>query len=312
MERNANYALVGLISAMLFAGLVVFVVWLAGNGFSRNLDSYNIVFHGPVRGLSDGGEVHFNGIKVGEVTHIYLDPKNSTMVIAHAKITPDVPVRSDSVASLEPQGITGVNYIQISAGTPSKPLLKAVTPEGQTPTIPAKGDALSGILAGGGDIVQRAVESLDRVNRVLNDQNIKSMSQTLTNIRSVTDELRERKSIVADAQKTLVDADDAVAQVRELAKSSNGLVNGDGKRAIAKLADAATEIESSAKSVHGMVDNLKGPTSRFATEGLPQLSGAILSLQRATEHLDEVAGEIRNNPRGLLSKPPAKQIEVKP
>ncbi len=312
MERNANYALVGLISAILFAGLVVFVVWLAGNGFSRNLDVYNIIFHGPVRGLSDGGEVHFNGIKVGEVNHIYLDPKNSTMVIARVKITPDVPVRSDSVASLEPQGITGVNYIQISAGTPSKPMLKAVTPEGQTPTIPAKGDALSGILAGGGDIIQRAAETLNRVNRVLNDQNIKSMSQTLTNIRSVTDELRERKSIIADAQKTLVDADAAVAEVRDLAKSSNGLVNGDGKRAIAKLADAATEIEGTAKSVHGMVDNLKGPTTRFATDGLPQLSSAILSLQRATEHLDEVAGEFRNNPRGLLSKPPAKQIEVKP
>ncbi len=67
MERNANYALVGLISAILFAGMVVFVVWLAGNGFSRNLDIYNVIFHGPVRGLSEGGEVHFNGIKVGEV-----------------------------------------------------------------------------------------------------------------------------------------------------------------------------------------------------------------------------------------------------
>jgi phospholipid/cholesterol/gamma-HCH transport system substrate-binding protein len=312
MERNANYAVVGLISAILFAGLVVFVVWLAGNGFSRNLDVYNILFHGPVRGLSNGGEVHFNGIKVGEVNHVFLDPKNSTMVIAQVRISPDVPIRSDSVASLEPQGITGVNYIQISAGTPSKPLLKTVTPEGQTPTIPARGDALSGILAGGGDIVQRAVEALDRVNRVLNDQNIKSLGDTLTNIRVVTDELRERKAIIADAQKTVVDADVAVAQVRDLAKSSDTLVNGDGKRAIAKLADAATEIEGAAKGVHGMVDNLKGPTTRFATDGLPQLSDAILSLQRATEHLDEVAGEIHNDPRGLLSKPPAKQIQVKP
>jgi phospholipid/cholesterol/gamma-HCH transport system substrate-binding protein len=223
-----------------------------------------------------------------------------------------VPVHSDSTAGLEPQGITGVNYIQISAGTPSKPLLKAITPEGQIPTILAKGDAISGLLAGGGDVIQRVMESLDRVNRVLSDQNIKSLSQTMTNVKVATDELRERKSIIADAQKTLVDADAAVAQVKELATSSNTLVNGDGKRAVAKLADAATEIESAAKGVHGMVDNLKGPTTRFATDGLPQLSDAILSLQRATEHLDEVAGEVRNNPRGLLSKPPAKQVQVKP
>jgi phospholipid/cholesterol/gamma-HCH transport system substrate-binding protein len=286
MERNANYALVGLISAILFIGLVVFVVWLAGSGFSRNLDTYNILFHGPVRGLSQGGEVHFNGIKVGEVNRIFLDPKNSTMVIATVRVTPDVPVRSDSVANLEPQGITGVNYIQISAGTPTKPLLKTVTPEGSTPTIPAKGDALSGLLAGGGDIIQRALETLSRVNRVLSDENIKSMGDTMTNIRTVTDELRERRAIIADAQKTMQDADTAVVQVRELAKSSNTLVNGDGKRAIAKLADAATEIEGAAKGMHGLVENLTGPTGRFASEGLPQLTNAIMSLQRATEHLD--------------------------
>ncbi|HEY1448962.1 MAG TPA: MlaD family protein [Caulobacteraceae bacterium] len=312
MERNANYALVGLISAVLFAGLVVFVVWLAGSGFSRELDTYDILFHGPVRGLSQGGEVHFNGIKVGDVSRIFLDPKNSTMVIAKVRITSDVPVRSDSVASLEPQGITGVNYIQISAGTQSKPLLKSVTPEGATPTIPASGDAFSGLLAGGGDIIQRALETLARVNRVLSDQNIKSLGDTVTNFKAVTDELRERKAIIADAQKAVQDADAAVVQVRDLAKSSDTLVNGDGKRTIAKLADAATEIEGAAKGVHGMVDNLSGPTSRFASEGLPQLSNAILSLQRASERMDEIAGEVRNDPRGLLNKPAAKQVEVKP
>lgn len=312
MERSANYALVGLISAILFIGLVIFVVWLAGSGLSRNLDTYNIVFHGPVRGLSQGAEVHFNGIKVGDVKRIYLDPKNSTIVIAEAQVTPDVPVRSDSVASLEPQGITGVNYIQISAGTPTKKLLKDITPQGQTPVIPAKGDALSGLLAGGGDIIQKVVETLDRVNRVLSDQNIKTLSQSLSDVQSVTGELRQRKAIIADAQKTVEDADQAVVQLRDLAASSNTMVNGDGKRAIAKLADAANELDASAKNIHVMTDNLKGPTSDFANRGLPQLSNAINSLQRASENLNGMIGDIRNNPRGLLAKPPAKQVEVKP
>jgi phospholipid/cholesterol/gamma-HCH transport system substrate-binding protein len=234
------------------------------------------------------------------------------MVIARVRITPEVPVRSDSVASLEPQGITGVNYIQISAGTPTKPFLKSVTQEGKIPTIPAKGDALSGLLAGGGDVVQRAVEALDRVNRVLSDQNIQSFTGTLSDLHSMSTELKDRKAIIADAQKTIQDADTAVLQVRDLAKSSDTLVNGDAKRAVAKLGDAATEIEGAAKGVHGMVENLNGPTTRFASEGLPQLTNAILSLQRATERLDEIAGEIRNDPRGLLTKPAAKQVEVKP
>jgi phospholipid/cholesterol/gamma-HCH transport system substrate-binding protein len=101
-------------------------------------------------------------------------------------------------------------------------------------------------------------------------------------------------------------------QVRELAKSSNGLVNGDGKRALSKLADAATEIEASAKSLKEMTDNLKGPTGDFATNGLPQLTSSLTSLQRATEHMDQMITQIQNNPRGLVTKAPAKEIEVKP
>ncbi|MGH7023384.1 MAG: MlaD family protein [Caulobacteraceae bacterium] len=312
MERNANYALVGLISAIVFVGLVVFVVWLAGSGFNRNLVTYDILFKGPVRGLSQGAEVHFNGIKVGDVNRIFLDPKDATMVIATARVTSDVPIRVDSFATLEPQGITGVSYVQISAGTPGKPLLKDVTPTGEIPVIHSKTDALSNLLAGGGYVVQRAVETLDRVNRVLSDKNINSLSETMTNIRDVTGELNKRKAIIADAQKTVEDADATVLQVRELAKSSDTLVNGDGRRAVAKLADAATQIEAAAKSLHGMIDNLKGPTTQFANTGLPQMSSAIISLRKATDRVDQVMGEIQNNPRGLLAKPPAKQIEVKP
>jgi phospholipid/cholesterol/gamma-HCH transport system substrate-binding protein len=312
MERNANYALVGLISAIVFVGLVVFVVWLAGNGFSRSLDTYDILFKGPVRGLSKGAEVDFNGIKVGEVQRIYLDPKDATMVIAEARVSSDVPIRQDSIATLEPQGITGVNYVQISAGTPSKPLLKDVTPAGVTPIIQTRTDAFSSLLAGGGGIVLKVGETLDRVNQVLSDKNIQTIGTSLSNVKSLTDELAKRKAIIGDAQKTVQDADAAVNQFKDLAKSGDNLLNGNGKQTFAKLSDAATQIEAAAKSLKAMTDSLKGPTSRFATIALPQVSGAISSLRRATDQFNELVGEIRNNPRGFVAKPPAKQVEVKP
>ena len=126
MERNANYALVGVISTVLLIAAIVFIFWLTNFALSAKYDNYNIVFHGPISGLSKGGEVTFNGIKVGEVSDIRLDAKDPNLVVATAHLQSDTPVREDSYATLEPQGITGVNYIQITAGTPSKPLLKVV------------------------------------------------------------------------------------------------------------------------------------------------------------------------------------------
>ncbi len=312
MERNANYALVGLASTLILIAMLVFVVWLAAIRPNQDYDNYDIVFKGPVRGLSTGGEVHFNGIKVGEVTKISLDKHDPTLVVARAKVTSDVPIRVDSFATLEPQGITGVNYVQITAGTPSKPLLKAVTPKDQVPRLRTERDALSDLLTGGGNVLAKAVEALNRVNRVLSDENIQKFSATVSDVQAVAAELRERKSVIADAQKALQSADQAAQQIREVAKSGNALVNGDGKRTMAKLGDAATEIEGAAKDLRVMMAKLQGPTGDFASTGLPQITSAVASLQQATENLDRMLSEVQQNPRGLVGKAPAQEIEVKP
>jgi phospholipid/cholesterol/gamma-HCH transport system substrate-binding protein len=312
MERNANYALVGLASTILLMGLIVFIVWLAQIKLHQDFDTYDIVFKGPVRGLSQGGEVHFNGIKVGEVTKISLDPKDPSLVIARGQVTSDVPIRSDSYATLEPQGITGVNYVQISSGTATKPLLKTTVPKGVVPKLPGRPDALSDLLAGGGNMLQRAIEALDRVNRVLSDENVKTFSATLSDIQAVTAELRERKAIIADADRTLQSADEAAKEIKALAHSSRGLVEGDGTKAVVRLAGAADQIENAAKDLRSLMHKLEGPTSDFATTGLPQMQAAIASLQQATDNLDRVLGEVQQSPQGLISKPPAREVEVKP
>ncbi|MBQ1540898.1 MCE family protein [Caulobacter sp. CCUG 60055] len=312
MERNANYALVGLASLILFAGMVAFVVWLARVQFTRDYDIYDIVFVGPVRGLSEGGEVHFNGIKVGEVTKIALDHADPTRVITRVRMTSDVPVKTDSFATLEPQGITGVNYIQITAGKATTKLLNDVTPEGKIPVIQSQRSTLQDLLEGGGTVLTRTVEALDRVNRILSDGNIKTLNATLQDISAVTAEARRQKAIIADADQALKSIDQAATNIGKLSESSQQLVNGDGKRAMAQIADAAAELKTAAQETRGMIDKLQGPTSDFASTGIPQLQSAIVTLQGAAESLDRLVGEVEQNPRGLASKAPAKEIEVKP
>ncbi|HTX51683.1 MAG TPA: MlaD family protein [Caulobacteraceae bacterium] len=312
MERNANYALVGFIFTVLLIATLVFVLWLTNFAFSQRYDTYDVVFHGPISGLSRGGDVQFNGIKVGEVSDITLDAADPNLVHAKARVRSDTPVRVDSVASLEPQGITGVSFVQITAGSTSKPLLKSVTPFGKTMVIQSKPGALTDLLAGGGTLVQRAVETLNRINQVLSDENIQRFSDTLDNIRDVTAELRKRKQIIADADHAIVSADAAAVQITSLAKSAQGLVDTNGKQTLTKITDAATQIEGAASDVRGMLDKLKGPTSDFATTGLPELTSAIASLQTATNNLNRLITEVESNPRGFVNKPAAKQVEVKP
>ena len=312
MERNANYALVGLISTILLIAMIVFVFWLTNFALSTRYDQYDVVFHGPITGLSRGGDVQFNGIKVGEVSDITLDPKDPNLVHATAKVRSDTPVRVDSVASLEPQGITGVTYVQITAGTTSKPLLKSVTPFGQPMTLESKPGTISDLLSGGGTVMQRAVETLNRINRVLSDENIDRFSTTMESIKQVTSELRQRKQIIADADHAIISLDHAAVQIQGLGKSAQGLIDSDGHPTLAKIGAAADQISSAVADLHQVIDKVKGPAGEFATTGLPQVSSAIASLQAATDNLNRLINEVQRDPRAFINKPSAKQVQVKP
>lgn len=312
MERNANYALVGIASMVLFVGLVVFVFWLARLQFNQDYDVYDVLFVGPVNGLSEGGEVHFNGIKVGEVTKISLDSRDPNRVIARTRVTSDVPIRENSVATLEPQGITGVNFIQITAGTSSKRLLKTTVADGEIPVIQTQRSTFSDLLQGGGTVLSRTIEALDRVNRVLSDENVKTFSAALSDVQAITAEARERKEIVADAQKALQSIDAAATEIADLSRTTKGLVDGDGRRTLAELGEAAEELKAATREARAMIGKLDGPTSEFADTGLPQLTRAITSLQATAESLDRLVGEVEQNPQGVVAKPPAREVEVQP
>lgn len=312
MEKNANYALVGLSTLILFVGLVIFVVWLARLRINAEYDLYDILFQGPINGLSQGGEVRFNGIKVGEVTKIALDRTNPSRVIARARVTSDVPIRVDSYATLEPLGITGVNYVQITAGTPSKPLLKDTVPRGTIPILRSQRSALSDLLQGGGTVLTRTIEALDRVNRVLSDQNIQTFSTALSDTQSVTAELRTHKQMIGDAQKALQDIDVATQHISELTQSSQNMLDTDGKRSLKNIADAAEEARQTAAQARVLMDRLQGPTTDFANNGLPQITQAVIQMRSAAQALERLVNEIETSPSSALAKPPSEDVKVKP
>jgi phospholipid/cholesterol/gamma-HCH transport system substrate-binding protein len=312
MERNANYALVGFASLMLFIGLVIFVVWLARVQFAREYDTYDVIFDGPVNGLSQGGEVHFNGIKVGEVTQIALDKDDPKKVVARVRVTSDVPIRTDSFATLEPEGITGVNYVQIAPGSSAKPLLKDVPHAGKYPVLYSHSSTISDLLAGGGTVLASTAEALGRVNRVLSDDNIKTFTAAIHDVQAITAEARRRKQLFADADQAIKNIDSAAQSIQKLSDNANGLVSGDGRRTLKDAADAAEQIKSAAADARALIDKLQGPTSDFANNGLPQLTSAVATLQQAAESLNRLSNEIEQSPQSLIAKAPAKEVEVKP
>ena len=312
MERDAHYAAVGIATVALVAALIVFTIWLARLQFNDDYDVYDIVFSGPVNGLSEGGEVHFNGIRVGEVTDLNLDPNKGNQVIARVRLDATTPVRVTSRAQLEPQGITGLNYVQITAGTEGSALLKTQYPENVVPVIQSQPSPIAELLSGSGTVLAQTVDALNRINRVLSDDNIRSFSSTLNNVETLSNELEARKGMFAQLEQALTKANEAVAEYQLLGADARRLINTDGREAIANINKATADAQLAIASANRSVTALERPLGDFATTSLPQLTGTIEELQDATRSLQSLIDDVRASPRDFIGRPQSKELEVQP
>ncbi len=204
METRANYILIGVFTLLVIAGGFGFVWWFQRLGGSASQVPYEIVFDNSVSGLRPGGAVLFNGIRVGEVTSLKFDTEDPRKVVALVSIANTTPVRTDTKAGLELQGLTGVASVALTGGTPTAALLK---PEGgKPPRIVAGGGAIT-------DVMQGAKQVLERIDRLL-ETNEKKIEQILTDISVFTKDLAGK-----DGRSVAVEIADTAKSVRTLAES---------------------------------------------------------------------------------------------
>ena len=124
METRANYVVIGAFTLAAVVAAFLFVMWIAGYGTPGGHRTFQVVFNGSVSGLSNGANVLFNGIKVGEVTHLTFSRSDPHQVVADIDVSADAPIDRNTKARLETAGITGAAAVALLGGsTPGPPLV---------------------------------------------------------------------------------------------------------------------------------------------------------------------------------------------
>jgi phospholipid/cholesterol/gamma-HCH transport system substrate-binding protein len=271
METRANYVAVGVFVLGAILALVVAVLWLAGAQFRNEYALYQTSFPGPVTGLGAGGTVRYNGIDVGSVRDVSFDPRDPRRVIAVLQVQPNLPIRRDSAASLESQGLTGVTYVEISGGTPTAPLLTR-EPGQEYPVLMSRPSTFQRLYESTPRLLERLNTLTDRGTDILNDENRQAFADILRNLRDVTaavnshtadidrvlanlDDITDRASqTFASADKAAKSADAAAQDVSTLVRDTDEVVRtgaiaemnrlvGDARALIASLTRLSNELE---------------------------------------------------------------------
>src|SRR5690606_27704550 len=243
METKANYVLIGAFTIVLTLFLLLFALWAAKYSTDKSWQSYRVIFNEPVTGMSEGSSVQYNGISVGTVDKLRLAPEDPLQVIATLKVQASAPVKTDTRAKMSMTCITGSPIIQLTGGDPASPRLVDVD-RSEVPVIQTEASALQNIA----DTANRLVARMDEL---LSEENIESISRTLANVETLTDAVagqrEDMRALIVNArvsseqlQATLTSANESMQSIdRELVSKLPGLV-GRLDSTLAKLDSAAT------------------------------------------------------------------------
>ena len=188
MDREANYVAVGAFVLLILVLGAGFVLWYTDSANVEQDRRYEIYFEGGVSGLSEGASVRYLGVAVGRVVRIGIDPRNERRVRVVADIREDTPIKKDTVARLTLQGITGLLYVNLlprdAGSTPLLPVERL-----KYPVIPSAQSQFDVLIASLPDVIAKASETLNRINALLSDKNIATVTAALGHATRASDAL---------------------------------------------------------------------------------------------------------------------------
>lgn len=311
METRAHHVLIGLFTVLVVGAALMFTLWLGKSDADRQFETYDIVFQEAVSGLSKGGTVEFNGIRIGDVVSLRLDPEDARRVIARVRVDSTAPVRTDTQARLVPAGITGLTMIRLTTGNdPASQPLAAV--DGEVPRIVAAPSPFSRLLADGEDAITNVNELMVQARALLSADNVAAIGRTLDNLEQITAALAAQRDDVGAALKQLTAASAqagvALAEATRVLGTANRLVETQGAQTLGSARDAMLAFERAMGSVDRLIADNRVPLDD-GMRGLAEIGPAVAELRTTLASLRAITRQLEDRPADyLLGLEPTKEF----
>jgi phospholipid/cholesterol/gamma-HCH transport system substrate-binding protein len=294
MEERAHALAAGFFVLLLGLAAGAFVWWLGQN--KQSVDHYVLEARDNVTGLNLQAPVRYRGIRAGQVDSIDIDRQDRRLILVHISLDARYPLTAGTTARLNTQGVTGLSYVQLEdSGSDPRPL---VGREGEPPRIALRPTLLDTLGEQAGDIVVQANLLALRLERLLDDKNLASVSRSLDNLAAVSgslkDGLKDLPVVVASLRQTFSDAN--IARLNA--------VLGNLDKASAETAPLLSEIRDATRSTALLatrLDRLAAEAGGELTAGtLPRANALMQELSTSTRRLSRLVEGLEREPQALI------------
>lgn len=303
---------------VMVGGFLGFLIWLAKIDIDQEFIEYDVYFDESVAGLTKSSVVQYNGIPVGKVKNIKIDPTNPNRVLVNVDIESDVKLREDSVAVLALQGITGVAFVQIEGGSVVAPIL--VAPEkGKNAVIKSRISPIQELFVSAPDFINQAISVVAKIDDLLNDRNRAAFANILTHTADVSENLalgtKDVEQVVAQLSEAIQNVSSAAKAMEVIAvgKSENGEGDGEGIGGVRSTLFLLNGVLKGAndlmKNMNKLLEANQGAITNFANGTLPEVSRLVVDARRLAVALSSLAESLENDPSGLVFTPSKPEFE---
>jgi phospholipid/cholesterol/gamma-HCH transport system substrate-binding protein len=319
METRASYLAVGGFVLVLLTTFLLAVVWLAKVQLQNPTDRYLVYFTGAVSGLQPGSPVRYLGIPVGTVTDLRIDPDDTTRVQATLEVTAGTPVKTDSVASLELQGLTGGAFVQVGAGSGPAPLL---ADQAAPRVIASRPSNLEAVFAATPRLLDNVLRLSDDLAELLNPDNRQAIGGILRNVEISTDRLASTLTRVDAALAAGQDqagdvarlVGEAVGQARRMIDSFDQtarIINREVGQGATDFRELLRSFRRTSDQLAGIAQDNREPLREFTSGGLYEASLLINELRGLSADLSRFLGRLERDPANALIRGSSSGVEVR-
>ena len=317
METRANHIVIGSFVLVVVFGLFGFVLWLAKIEIDQQFSYYRVIFEEAVSGLSIGGDVRYNGIPVGTVTEIKIDHKDPGRVRVTLEVAADTPVKADTVAKLELQGITGVAFVQLSGGTASAGRPKPGS-NGEPPTLRSERSAIQKFFAGAPELINHAIVLVEAVTKLVNEKNRERFEHILANVDQISSGLSKRgpelEQMLGDLQQIAARTSELMNRLNGLVESSevtlsvargtmtaaDELIEGELRKTLSDLGAAAKRFDAVGKDLQVLVAENREGLAAFTNDGLLELTRFLEESRILVASASRLVDDLKSDPAHFL------------
>lgn len=310
METKVNLTVVGAFVITLLVAMVAGGLWLASGSYQRKIyDTYETYMTESVAGLNVNAAVRYRGVDVGRVRRILLAPGNVEQVKVVLDIERGTPVKTDTVATLQTQGLTGIGFVELKGGRKDSPALQAAP--GQDVPVIASGPSLIERLETAAPVLMtNLARAVDNLNAVLDEPNRRALRSTLDDLSVLTRTLAGRSAAI-DA--TLANTARAAEQAARFSAQLPQMVQR-YERAADALERMATDVSAASADTRRtladasgtfdvarqLIGDARGDVAQFTGATLAEARELVVELRGMTATMHRVADELERNPAVLL------------